>query len=324
MDSFLTTLQQQFGQHRVKEHELLVSHTALKVGGPAKYYLEVSETNDLVKAVEFAHVSNIPFIVIGTGSRTIVSEKGYAGLIIKNNTRQFDVLSRKGKIRNNQIDVDRAYVFADSGAIHNQVVRFTIEQGYSGLENTLGLQGTIGGMLFDDPETITEIMPTMYQIQAVTYDGKVQDVLPHDLVYTDKKGEIKKGNYVVLSVVYELFPTHSAILWEKGSKRIEDRKKIMPDTPFSYRVFSDITVAEAMSIPTPGYTRSVDYLLTKAGVNGKKTGDAMLSEAHPSYLINLGNATGDDMIALLRDVISIVRKEFGVRLRTTVTLIDES
>jgi UDP-N-acetylmuramate dehydrogenase len=321
MDNFLIPLKQEFGEHRVRAHELLAQHSALKIGGPAALYLEVDKTNDLVKAIELSHKAGVPFLVIGTGSKTIFSDEGYPGLIIKNNTRQFDVLSRKGKIRNNKIDVDRAYVFADSGAIHNQVVRFTIDQGYSGLEETLGLQGTIGGMLFEEQDIIESILPTMYQIQAVTYDGKVLDVLPHDLVYSDKKGDMKKGKFVVLSVVYELFPSHSALLWDKGTKKIEARKKIMPDSPFSFRAFSDITIAEAMSIPTPGYIRSVEYLLTKAGVNGKKVGDAVLSDEHPSYIINRGNATGNDIITLLEEVIAHIRREFGVKLRPSATII---
>lgn len=321
MDSFLITLKREFGENRVRTDEPLAQHSGLKIGGPAALYLEVDKTNDLVKAIELAHTAQIPFLVIGTASKTVFSEKGYAGLVIKNNTRQFDVLSRKGKIRNNQIDVDRAYVFADSGAIHNQVVRFTIEQGYSGLEETLGLPGTIGGMLFEDQDIIKQIMPNIYQIQAVTYDGKVVDVLPHDLVYTDKRGDVRKGKYVVLSVVYELFPTHSALLWDKGTKKIEERKKTMPDSPFSFRAFSDITISEAMSIPTPGYTRSVEYLLTKAGVNGKKIGDAVLSKEHPSYVINMGNASGDDIITLLEDVVAVIHKQFGVKLRPSAAII---
>jgi UDP-N-acetylmuramate dehydrogenase len=319
MDNFLTELRTNFGETRVRTDELLSQHSALKVGGTAKYYVELDKTDDIVKVVRLAHAAKIPFVVIGTGSRTLFFDEGYHGLVIKNNTRKFDVLSRKGKIRNNKIDVDRAYIYADSGAILNQVVRFAIEQNFSGIEDALGIPGTAGGILYDT-STLQHVSQVLYQIQAVSYDGKIQQVTDHDLYYADSRGIMRHGKYVVLSVIFELFPGHSATLWEKGTEAIGKRNKKRPENPLSYRAFSDITVAEAMSIPTPGYDRSVAYLLEKAGLAGKRVGDAILSEQFPDYLVNLGNASGNDMIAVLEQSAEVIRKKFGVKLCPLLTV----
>ncbi len=319
MDNFEQALKTSFGENRVKKDELLSLHSPLKVGGPANLYIELDKTDELVKVVKMASEANAPFVVIGSGSKTLFSDAGYRGLVIKNNTRKFDILSRKGKIRNNKIDVDRAYVYADSGAIFNQVVRFSIEQNLSGLEDMLGILGTAGGLLFD--ATLSEqLLPNLYQIQAISLDGRIQQVSDQDLLYTDSKGMLQHRKYIVLSVIFELFPGHSATLWEKGTKAIEQRNKKKPDSAFSYPAFADITVAEAMSVPTPGYTRSASYLLQKAGLLGKQIGDAVLSESYPNYLQNLGNASGNDMIALLEESKSIIRKKFGVKLQPLLAI----
>lgn len=319
MDNFVTALKASFGENRVKTDELLSLHSPLKVGGPAKYYVELDRSDELVKIVNMAYEQKVPFVVIGSGSKTLFSDAGYQGLVIKNNTRKFDILSRKGKIRNNKIDVDRAYVYADSGAIVNQVVRFAIEQNLSGLEDILGMAGTIGGMLFDR-HTIKVVSPILYQIQAVGFDGKVQQISDHDLFYADSKGIMRHGSYVVLSVIFKLFPGHSALLWEKGERAIEKRAREKPKDMLSYPAFADISVAEAMSVPTPAYDRSAGYLLQKAGLLGKKIGDAILSEQYPNYIQNLGNASGNDMIAVLEESMSLVKKKFGVRLQPLFTI----
>jgi UDP-N-acetylmuramate dehydrogenase len=313
MDNFISELKASFGDNRVKIDELLSLHSPLKVGGPAKLYIELDKSEDLVKLVRAAKEHNVPFVMIGSGTKTLFSDSGFDGLVIKNNTRKFDILSRKGKIRNNKIDVDRAYVYADSGAIVNQVVRFAIEQNLSGLEEILGMPGTIGGMLYDQHMT-TVVSPVLYQIQAISHSGTIQQVSDHDLYFADSKGIMRHGNYVVLSVIFELFPGHSALLWEKGEKAIEKRTKQKPESLLSYPAFADITVSEAMSVPTPSYDRSAAYLLQKAGVLGLQVGDAMLSKQAPNYIQNLGNATGNDMIAVLEESAHIVMKKFGVRL----------
>ena len=319
MDNVISLLQGEFGENRVRINEPMALHTAMKVGGPAAAYIEVDKTDELVKIVTLAGSEKIPFIVIGAGSKTIFSDSGYQGLVIKNNSRRFDVLSRKGKIRNSKIDVDRAYVFADSGAILNQVIRFTIEQGYQGVEEALGVSGSVGGALYA-PDTLLVLSPVIYQIQAVSHDGEIKLVTGHDLLYADSKGAPHKGEYTVLTVVFELFPGNTAALWEKGTASVEKRNSEKPDSPMAYRAFSDISLSEAMSIPTPKYTQSASYLLEKSGLSGKRVGDAMLSEQFPNFIINLGNASGNDMIALLETCRDAVRKKFGVRIRPMLTI----
>ena len=320
MDSFVALLKGEFGENRIRTHEPMSLHSALKVGGPAASYIEVDRTEELVKSVALAGKENIPFIVVGSGSKTIFPDEGYSGLVIKNNSRKFDVLSRKGKIRNNRIDVDRAYIFADSGAILNQVVRFTIEQGYQGIEEALGVSGSVGGALYAR-DAFSILSPVLYQIQAVSYHGDVKMVTGHDLLYSDSLGVAHKGRYAALTVVFELFPGVTASLWEKATKSIEKRNHEKPSATSSYRAFSDITISEAMSIPTPKYTQSVSYLLEKAGLPGKQIGNVMVSEQFPNYIINLGNASGNDMIALLEFCRDIVRKKFGVRIRPEFTIV---
>ncbi|MDD4831228.1 MAG: hypothetical protein PHR31_03825, partial [Candidatus Pacebacteria bacterium] len=69
----------------LKEKVLLKDHTAWRMGGPAKYFLEIKNKDELEKAIISAKKINLPFFVLGGGSNILVSDKGFRGLIIKIN-----------------------------------------------------------------------------------------------------------------------------------------------------------------------------------------------------------------------------------------------
>ena len=87
------------------------------------------------------------FIFLGSGTR-VESVKQIKGLVIKNLCRRFDKASVKGTIRKNEIGVENMQVYAQAGVLMNQLVRYTIEEGLSGLEYQLGLPGTVGGAIY--------------------------------------------------------------------------------------------------------------------------------------------------------------------------------
>ena len=148
MSAISQELEKIFGATRIRQNEPMSAHTTFKIGGPAEFYIEVSSVDDLIKAVQTAHKLEIPVFIFGGGSNVIVADHGIKGLVIKNNCRRFEVMGMTGKVKNQKIDFDRALVYAESGVIMNQLVRFTIDQGLGGLEYQLGLPGTIGGGVY--------------------------------------------------------------------------------------------------------------------------------------------------------------------------------
>lgn len=214
------------GEKRVKENESLATHTIRKIDVLAELYLEVDTIDELVKAVRSARNLQIPVFILGGGAR-VASEKNIPGLIIKNNCRRFDKASLKGSIRQNQVGVQDVLVFAESGVIMNQLVRFTIEEGLSGLEYQLGLPGTVGGAIYTNAKYIPKYLMVNKSLQSVrilhengeiqTYNGQ----LPH-FVYTDEVWEETKD--IILSAAFTLAPGDKKSLWASGEEAVEWRR----------------------------------------------------------------------------------------------------
>ena len=319
-----TELEKAFGSQRLRVNESMSSHTTFKIGGPAEYYLEVEKIDDLVKAIKVAKSLSMPFFIFGIGSNILVSDAGIKGLIIKNNCRQFDILQMSGRIKNRKVDLDRAFVFAESGAITNQVVRFTIDHGLKGLESQLGLPGTIGGAIFMNsnfPKEGSYIGDCLYSAKILTKDGEIKEVDNSYFHFSYDKSLLQKTGEILLSVIFNLESADKKQLWEKASEVLKYRGETQPKKWSAGCVFRNISLIEALRIPTPGRTTSAGYLIDKAGFKGKRIGDAMISDIHANFILNMGNAKAKDVMDLINMVKDDIYKKFGTKLELEIKTI---
>ncbi|MBI4097187.1 MAG: FAD-binding protein [Candidatus Levybacteria bacterium] len=332
MNNVLLTFEGVLGANKIKQNEPMLLHTACKIGGPAEFYVEVDKTDDFVNIVLAARKMQLPVFVLGGGSNIIVSDKGIKGLVIKNNCRRFEIASMKGSIKNQRLDVAYALVFAEAGALMNQLVRFTIEQGFSGLEYALGLPGTVGGAVFTNVHfsqynisiwdcvqnirVLTHSTPfsrsgsTLSGIEGSTKSGEIQDI----------EGKPKASD-IIVSVMFRCTPFDKKTLWERGTEAVMKRNDILPPGDIIGYIFKDIGIAAAMNIPTPGHTTSPAFLIKQSGLAGKRIGDAVISDLNPNYIINAGEAKSSDVLALIRLIKDDVFKKFGVTLEVDLKVV---
>src|SRR5581483_11557675 len=175
----LQELEKELGQNRVRVNEPMSAHTTFKIGGPAEYYIEASTPDDIVKAVNLTRKLGIPFFIFGGGSNVIVADHGIKGLVIKNNCRRFEIMGMTGKVKDQKVDVDKALVYAESGVIMNQLVRFTIDEGLQGLEYQLGLPGTVGGGIYMNsnfPRKGSYVGDYLFKARLLTKEGEIKEV----------------------------------------------------------------------------------------------------------------------------------------------------
>lgn len=312
MSNILRTLQSAVGPTAIRQHEPLGRHTSHGIGGLAEYYLAVEKTDDLIRVLPAAAQVSLPVFIFGSGSHIIFSDTEIKGLVIKNNCRKFEIASMKGIIKNRQLDVRFALVSAEAGVPVNQLVRFTLEQGLGGLEYFLGLPGTIGGAISMGatfPKNNTNIRQALHEVTALTKEGvRHQGTWPGD---------------VILSVLFHCTPFDKTVLWERGTQAVRYRNDTAPNDTQAIHVFRNISLSQAMRIPTPEYTTSPAYLIEQIGLQGKQVGDAFISDTHPNYIVNKGNATASDVLALIAMIKDGVFKQFGVTLEMEVKIVGE-
>lgn len=324
MDKKLKELQEIFGA-RLKQDEPMSKHTTFKIGGPAEFYLDVEKVDDLVKAVNIVRQNKIPFFILGGGSNIIVSDKGVKGLVIKNNCRKFDVLSMIGKVRNKSeglgVNVDKALLYAESGVIMNQLVRFSIENRLGGLEYQLGLPGTVGGAIYMNsnfPRKGSYVGDNLYKAKLLTKTGEVKEVENSYFRFAYDKSILQTTEEILLSVVFKLKTEDKKSLWEKGEEALKYRTETQPKGVSAGCTFRNISISDAMRVPTPENITSAGYLIDKSGLKGKRIGDAMISDKHANFILNMGQAKAEDVKKLIDLVKEEVHKKFGVELHLEV------
>jgi UDP-N-acetylmuramate dehydrogenase len=212
---------------KIKAHESLAEHTLLKMPVHAEFYIEIDAQDVLIKAVNAARSLDLPVYILGSGAR-VSSEKDIKGLVIKNLCKRFDKASVKGTIRKSEMGVENMQVYAQAGVLMNQLVRFTIEEGLSGLEYQLGLPGTVGGAIYTNAKYKPKYLPVNKVLQSVTLlseSGEVQNYngeVPY-FVYTDESWTESKD--VILSAVFKLAPLDKKILWERAEEAVKWRNE---------------------------------------------------------------------------------------------------
>lgn len=147
MDNKFKLIVDSFGKDRFKFDEPLKDYTALSSGGAAQLFFIAFTTQELIKIVKMCRELKLPFFIFGTGSKIMISDAGFPGLVIKNRTKNIQTISVKGKVTKFGIGVEEALVEVDSGVSINKFCDYLEQQG---LDNTgfRSIPGSVGGNIF--------------------------------------------------------------------------------------------------------------------------------------------------------------------------------
>lgn len=190
MDSKFKLIIDSFGKDRFKSDEMLKDYTFLGLGGPAKLFFIAFTTNELIKIVDMCRRLKLPFFLFGTGSKIMMSDQGFNGLVIKNRTKSIEVISIKGKATRVGIGVEEALVEIDSGVSITKFAEFLQTQGLI-YENFVNIPGSIGGNLF-----VSKILQNMIKsIKVLALNGNILEIGPN---------ELRLNSHIILSAIFRI------------------------------------------------------------------------------------------------------------------------
>ncbi|UQS82911.1 UDP-N-acetylmuramate dehydrogenase [Bombilactobacillus folatiphilus] len=284
----------------MKYNEPLSHYTFTKTGGPADYLAFPTSEVQLQQLIDLANAYDLPVTTLGNSSNLIIKDGGLRGLVI--------IL-----LKMNTIKVVDQQIIAQAGAKLIDVTKVASKAGLSGLEFAAGIPGSVGGAAFmnagayggEVAEVITEIQEILPQGQLLTVQGSQLDFSYRHSVVQDNHGSVTK-------VIFNLHHGDSAIIQSKMDKLNALRQSKQPlEYPSCGSVFKR---------PTGHFTGP---LIIKAGLQGKIIGGAQVSMKHAGFIINLGNATASDYLALIHLIQTTVQQKFGVALETEVRIIGE-
>ena len=276
----------------IKENESLRLHTTYKVGGVAKYFISPKSIDELIKLVKYLKENNIKYMILGNGSNTIFSSKTYDGVIINLN-----------KINNMKIDGNKIYVEAGY-----QLIKLSIDamnNNLSGLEFASGIPANVGGAIFMNAGAYKSDMSEV--IEDVTFldkDLNINTLTKDELNFSYRHSLFQEKDYIIISANLVLNNGNKEEIKELMDNRKQRRIESQPlEYPSAGSVFRN-----------PAEDIYAGKLIEDLGLKGYSIGDAKISEKHANFIINIGNATGEDIKALIDFVKDKVKEKYNIGL----------
>lgn len=322
IEKLILELKQALGPDRVKEHEPLSKQTTMRIGGPARVFVITKNSEELLSTIITTRKYHVPFFILGGGTNTIASDKGFDGLIIKNNSTNIKVKSYRGLITSKSPKKSHVIVVVDSGVQVNFLVRFTLEQNLSGIEAFLGQPGTVGGAMYINAHNMSMgeyFGDKILKARILTKDNKIIEVDRTYFHFGYDDSILQHESSIVLQVEIGLTSGNHEVIWEKANQAQLHRKNTQPlGIGSSGCTFRNITKAQALKIGTPGFTTSAGFLLDVCGLKGLVIGGAKYSETHANFIVNFNKATSKDIEELIATGRRKVKQRFGIELKEEV------
>lgn len=312
----IESLQTLFGS-RLKENELLAKHTNFRIGGPARWFVEVKSEDELKQAVRIARETATQLFVLGGGSNTLAKDEGYDGLVVKIGLRRFSISGR--------------HVTADAGVISAALARATASAGLQGLEWAISLPGTIGGAVRGNAGCFGGEIKDVFNSARVLSDGKIVEVSKDDMQFGYRESSLKHSADILLSVVFGLKEGNADVLKKRLQEMLDARKASQPLYAGSAGcVFKNIEfqssadlqrLSAEVDIPSEMIAHrriSAGWLVDQLGLKGKKIGQAQISPEHGNFILNLGTASASEVVQLIAFVKTRAHERFGIHLHEEV------
>ncbi len=301
-------LKAQFGE-RVKFNEPMSRHTSLRVGGTADAFLPLRGIRELNTLTAFCREKAIPFFVLGDGTNLLVTDAGVRGVVItlSDGFRKIKIVQDEGSA---------VTVRAMAGARTRMLCRFAVQKGLAGMNFAVGVPGTVGGAIMMNAGTPRGCMADVVEaVEGFCSDGRIR-TFPRNALDFDYRGlkwapEADAPPSILLSGLFRLLRTDPESLRVEASAILAMRKKGQPWKWPSAGCF----------FKNPSPEKSAGELIDQAGLKGRRVGGAMVSERHANFIVNTGNATASDILALVREIKETVWKRFNVPLEPEVKII---
>lgn len=196
---------------------------------------------------------------------------------------------------------------AEAGCTLARLAQEAGERGLSGLEFARGIPGTLGGAIVMNAGAHGgEIQNVLRSVKVLTESGKVQIYDKKELTFGYRECSLQ-GKAWILEAELELRLGNKAEIKRQMAENLEKRKAAQPlELPNAGSVFRN----------PPG--DSAGRLIEQAGWKGKNIGGAQVSTKHANFIVNMGNATAQDVLSLIQAIQDDVLKKFEVKLLTEV------
>ncbi|EIT84996.1 UDP-N-acetylenolpyruvoylglucosamine reductase [Fictibacillus macauensis ZFHKF-1] len=287
------------GLGKVLVNEPLKNHTTLKIGGPADLFFEPNSTESLEKAMKLITAAKVPFRAIGRGSNLLVADGGIEGVVIKLGDG-LDHLYEEG----DEFTVGAGYSLVKLATVLSR-------KGYSGLEFSAGIPGSVGGAVFMNAGAHGADMSCILKKALVLMpNGDLRWFTKEEMDFSYRTSILQSNGGICVEAVLDLKQGNKEEIMQELKKNKDYRRNTQPwNFPCCGSVFRN---------PLPHYA---GQLIESSGLKGTSVGGAQISEMHANFIVNTGNAKAQDVLDLIALIQKEIKERHGVNIETEVEII---
>ncbi len=306
------SLREVYGE-RLQVNISMRRYTAARIGGNADVMITVETSEELAHVAQSLWESEIPFIVLGSGSNVLVSDAGVRQLVVLNHAKKVDF---------NQQSL-HPNVWVESGVNFGALARQAAAHGLSGLEWAAGIPGTVGGAIYGNAGAHDSDMSNTLLMAKILHRKGSNGDLSHEFLQEDwtverfeygyRSSGLKRqpGEVVILSAKLKLVQSTPEAVQAKMDEYNVQRRRSQPGGASLGSVFKN---------PAGDYA---GRLIEAAGLKGKKIGKVEISQRHANFFISQDSASASDYADLIRLVQKQVQKKFGMSLELEIELLGD-
>ena len=309
----------------LRNNILLKNFSNFRIGGPASFFLEVSQVSDL--AAGLSEYKKIPeserIFILGKGTNVLFQDKGFDGLVIINKL--------------SGIEKDGDLIKVASGTQISELLDYCIENSLTGLEWAGGLPGTVGGAVRGNAGAFRgETKDSVVRVKSVKLsDYSEVERWRKDLGFSYRDSVYKSGTGRDEFITYVWFGLSGGFkdeIRKKTQEKIDYRWEKHPmEYPNIGSMFKNIPqdiLPQNLKEEFSPFVKDDPFpivpaakLLALAELKGRTLGGAQVSEKHPNFIVNISNATSSDVLGLMEIEKKEIKDKWGIDLEPEVTIL---
>ncbi len=274
----------------VSESVSIGSLTTYRLGGPARYFIEITDRDTLDAVIDA--VDSEPILILGRGSNLVISDRGFEGLVVR----------LAGEFE--QIDVVGQRVIAGAAVWLPALARETVSHGLRGLEFFVGIPGSVGGAVRQNAGGHgSETREWLIEAELMSLrSGETSTAAPDDLDMSYRHSSVGPDDLVVSATFRTI----------RGD--VEEGRQLIASIIRWRKDHQPPAVYNAGSVFRNPPDDSAGRIIDSLGLKGFSIGGVRVSEKHANFFVAAPDATAADLYRLVSAVSSRVRAETGVAL----------
>jgi len=283
----------------IRYNEPLAPYTTWKIGGPADLFIVPATKEKLAVCLKLLNQYSLPWLVIGRGSNLLVGDQGFRGVVLKiNETLEF-------------IRFEGTLVYAGAACSFVKLSRLAAKEGLTGLEFAGGIPGSVGGAVYMNAGAHgSDISHILKQAEVMLQTGELIIMQKEELQYAYRHSLLHHVPGIVTEAVFELM--------EGDRKEIAGAMAAYRDRRVRTQPLQMACAGSVFRNPDHDHAAR---LIEAAGLKGLRVGGAEVSEKHANFIVNIGQATAQDVLTLIDLIQTTIKQKFGIQLIPEVLVV---